>query len=174
MPGQITVTTLGELGRDRAQKHRESSQGVVPRFVRGDQDASCASDANPDAWHDSDPRVLRRAAAVCRECPLIGQCRTYGLEHHREGLMGLWGGIAHHLVPTVPLMDLIGPEVGAFAPPPPLDPIAQEVEHLLEQGETYESIPGRFGLKRASLVRRLRRAGRPDLAYRFSRRVVAV
>lgn len=53
-------------------------------------EARCDPD-NADFWF---PTVGMNPAAIkaeCQRCPVIEQCRAYGLEH--EDVVGVWGGL---------------------------------------------------------------------------------
>ena len=50
----------------------------------------------PEDEADPDKRqaMTKAAKAICRECPLIKDCRTYALETNQR--FGVWGGTLPH------------------------------------------------------------------------------
>lgn len=80
-----------------------SGAGIIPFDA---SDAPCRQD--PDAWHSDlahavviprpglpkDPeerRTLQTAIELCHECPVVAECRAYGIAHPE--LYGVWGGL---------------------------------------------------------------------------------
>ena len=49
----------------------------------------CAQ-ADPDAWLGDPGTHTAPAVAICRRCPVIGQCRDYALAD--SAVLGGWGG----------------------------------------------------------------------------------
>jgi len=52
-----------------------------------------AGKAHPDDWfprRGSDINVIRRALAICDECPVIEPCREWAVKHNEYGIWGGW------------------------------------------------------------------------------------
>lgn len=50
--------------------------------------ATCATHTNPEWWTGSNPADRRKAAQVCRTCPVIRECAA-----EAEGMtFGVWAG----------------------------------------------------------------------------------
>lgn len=52
--------------------------------------AMCQNAANPDAWFEKFDSK-KKAAEMCKGCPVISQCLTYALENDEQ--WGIWGGM---------------------------------------------------------------------------------
>jgi len=52
--------------------------------------AACVG-KDPELFFSTDPEDVRRAVRVCRECPVIKDCRKYA-KRHRIG-DGIWAGV---------------------------------------------------------------------------------
>lgn len=52
----------------------------------------CAT-VDPYLWHPDkgDSPAVRKAKAICRECPVVAACRDYSLE--RREMHGVWGAL---------------------------------------------------------------------------------
>lgn len=56
--------------------------------------AACR-DHDPELWFSGKPYEQAAALAICRSCPVIGECRRFADEHNRINgyqLQGIWGG----------------------------------------------------------------------------------
>lgn len=51
----------------------------------------CRVTSEPELWTSSDAADQEEAAAQCRTCPALDQCRAYGLKHRKE--QGVYGGL---------------------------------------------------------------------------------
>lgn len=54
------------------------------------EQASCASDPNPEHWFSSDAREVTRALAICRGCRAIHVCAEAADAEQEQH--GIWGG----------------------------------------------------------------------------------
>ena len=55
--------------------------------------AACR-DHDPELWFSGNPYEQAAALAICRSCPVIGECRRFADEHNRINgyqLQGIWG-----------------------------------------------------------------------------------
>lgn len=75
---------------ERANPYRKD--GRYPMDWR--HQAACR-DHDPELWFSVKPYEQAAALAICRSCPVIGECRRFADEHNRiDGyqLQGIWGG----------------------------------------------------------------------------------
>lgn len=75
---------------ERANPYRKD--GRYPMDWR--HQAACR-DHDPELWFSGKPYEQAAALAICRSCPVIGECRRFADEHNRiDGyqLQGIWGG----------------------------------------------------------------------------------
>jgi WhiB family redox-sensing transcriptional regulator len=85
-----------KLGRPIAASRYEArlnSSRAVYKVQRagGWVDQAACSGHDPEMWfpHKTDPAL--KATAICNTCPVLDQCKDYGLAH--PDLQGLWGGL---------------------------------------------------------------------------------
>lgn len=75
---------------ERANPYRKD--GRYPMDWR--HQAACR-DHDPELWFSGKPYEQAAALAICRSCPVIGECRRFADEHNRINgyqLQGIWGG----------------------------------------------------------------------------------
>ena len=48
----------------------------------------------PASWTSDDTTEQTAAATACGPCPVLAQCRTYGIDHPKE--TGIYGGLTPH------------------------------------------------------------------------------
>lgn len=55
--------------------------------------AACKGMPDPDVMYpdDKDRKGIRRAKAICAQCPVMDACLTYALDHDMP--FGIWGGL---------------------------------------------------------------------------------
>lgn len=71
----------------------EQSDELAEAYEQGKQ-AACR-DHDPELWFSGKPYEQAAALAICRSCPVIGECRRFADEHNRINgyqLQGIWGG----------------------------------------------------------------------------------
>jgi WhiB family redox-sensing transcriptional regulator len=90
------------------------------------RDGLCAQ-TDPEAFFPERGGSTRDAKAVCASCPVLVECRTYGMEHNER--FGVWGGLSERERRVLrrraavaehgpchgsaePVMDLPGPVIG--------------------------------------------------------------
>jgi WhiB family redox-sensing transcriptional regulator len=56
--------------------------------------AACR-DHDPELWFSGKPYEQAAALAICRSCPVVGECRAFADDNDRISgypLQGIWGG----------------------------------------------------------------------------------
>ena len=64
---------------------------MIPQPAEWVARAACVGH-DPDLWFPDKGQhnTSKRARAICRECPVLDECRAFGLAHN---LAGIWGGL---------------------------------------------------------------------------------
>jgi hypothetical protein len=85
---------LPALPADLAHDWRGLSQLIAATAERQPVPCRVADIAPIAGWTSEDPREQAIAATACQACPVLEQCRAYGLNHPKES--GVYGGITEH------------------------------------------------------------------------------
>lgn len=131
---------------------------------------------HPEGERDATKRQrIARAKAVCRECPVLAQCRAYVLENREE--YGIWAGLSEderedlrngkQLHPTAELYV-----VPVAVPGPTISPrpVVEHVQQLLDAGFTASDISRFCGVNMytiRSIVRGERKVTYADTAQKL-------
>lgn len=73
----------------------EQSDELAEAYEQGKQAVFDAMNHFDELWFSGKPYEQAAALAICRSCPVIGECRRFADEHNRiDGyqLQGIWGG----------------------------------------------------------------------------------
>lgn len=131
---------------------------------------------HPEGERDATKRQrIARAKAVCRECPVLAQCREYVLENREE--YGIWAGLSEDeredlragkkLHPTAELY-VVPVAVTSLTVSP--QPVIEHVQQLLDAGFTTSDIARFSGVNMytiRSLVRGERKHTYADTAQKL-------
>lgn len=63
--------------------------------MSGWRDSAACRDHDPELWFSGKPYEQAAALAVCRQCPVIDECRAFADDNNRISgypLQGIWGG----------------------------------------------------------------------------------
>lgn len=55
------------------------------------ENPACATVGDPDSWFEENLEDSATAKRICKTCPHVIECATYGL--HNE-VIGIWGGLS--------------------------------------------------------------------------------
>ena len=78
---------------DTVEPFTRTNRETIHAYDEGKQ-ATCRQ-YDPELWFSTKPQETSTALAICRTCPVIGECRRFADEHNRINgyqLQGIWGG----------------------------------------------------------------------------------
>jgi WhiB family redox-sensing transcriptional regulator len=174
-PGAVTGTTSYRAGSDLSWQERGACRTADPElFFAPDGERANSNDRNE-----------RQAAAkaVCGGCPVLLECRRYGLDNRES--YGIWGGLdedergAVHAErsPAQPANSSgawrAGQEAANVARRAQAEQVraalAADVEHLADMGADLHAVARATGRTTKALQRALQRAQRHDLIARLKK-----
>lgn len=80
---------------DSTQPFTRTNPETIQAYEEGKQLMQARYGHDPELWFSTRPSKTKTALAVCRTCPVIGECREWADGHSRINgypLQGIWGG----------------------------------------------------------------------------------